>query len=133
MWPHADDASLEARRIVICDYNALLLSITGLLRISGYSVFQAHDGLAVRELCYQLPKIGLVILNSTGAGVDTPSLIGLIRRERPDLAVLHIGPSPLAGLPANVPTLPESFTADQLLRMVEFLMPEPDIAKVHAV
>ena len=55
MWPPADDASLEARRIVICDYNALVLSITGLLRISGYCVFQAHDGLAVRELCYQLP------------------------------------------------------------------------------
>jgi hypothetical protein len=133
VWPPADDASLEARRIVICDYNALLLSITGLLRISGYSVFQAYDGLAVRELCYELPKIGLVILNSTGAGVDTPSLVGLIRREHPDLAVLHIGPSPLAGLPSDVPTLPESFTADQLLKIVESLMPAPEIVNAQAV
>ena len=83
MWPPADDASIEARRIVICDYNALLLSVTGLLRISGYRVFQAHDGLAARELCYELPRIGLLILNSTGAGVDTPSLIGLIRTRAP--------------------------------------------------
>ena len=132
MWPPADDASIEARRIVICDYNALLLSVTGLLRISGYRVFQAHDGLDARELCYELPKIGLLILNSTGAGVDTPSLIGLIRQEHPDLAVLHIGPSPLAGLPSNVPTLPEAFTADQLLRIVESLMPEPELANVQA-
>ena len=132
MWPPADDASLEARRIVICDYNALLLSVTGLLRISGYRVFQAHDGLDARELCYELPRIGLLILNSTGAGVDTPSLIGLIRSEHPDLAVLHIGPSRLPGMPSNVPTLPESFTADQLLRIVESLMPEPEIANVQA-
>ncbi len=132
MWPPADDASIEARRIVICDYNALLLSVTGLLRISGYSVFQAHDGLAARELCYELPRIGLLILNSTGAGQDTPSLIGLIRSEHPHLAVLHIGPSRLPGMPSNVPTLPESFTADQLLAIVESLMPEPEGAHVQA-
>jgi CheY-like chemotaxis protein len=36
--------STKGRRIVICDYNALLLSVTGLLRMSSYSVFQAHDG-----------------------------------------------------------------------------------------
>jgi hypothetical protein len=29
----------EGRRIVICDYNALLQSVTGLLRMSGYCVF----------------------------------------------------------------------------------------------
>jgi response regulator RpfG family c-di-GMP phosphodiesterase len=131
--PRVDDASFEARRIVICDYNALLLSVTGLLRISGYSVFQAHDGLAARELCFELPRIGLVILNSTGAGMDTPSLIGLIRREQEDLAILHIGPLALPGMPSNVPTLPETFTADQLLKMVEFLMPKPEIANMEAV
>ena len=100
--------------------------------ISGYRVFQAHDGLDARELCYELPKIGLLILNSTGAGVDTPSLIGLIRSEHPDLAVLHIGPSRLPGMPSNVPTLPESFTVDQLLMIVESLMTEPEIANVQA-
>src|SRR5690349_12575028 len=38
--------STRGRRIVICDYNALLLSVTGLLRMSDYAVFQAHDGWA---------------------------------------------------------------------------------------
>lgn len=114
--------SLEGRRIVICDYNALLLSVTGLLRMSGYRVFQAHDGLAARELCHELPNIELLVLNTTGTGEDTPSLVGLIRQEHPDLPVLHIGASSLPGMPANVPTLAESFTADQLLAAVRGLL-----------
>jgi DNA-binding NtrC family response regulator len=129
--PPANDPPSKGR-IVICDYNALLLSVTGFLRMSGYRVFQAHDGLAARELCHELPNIGLLILNTTGTGVDTPSLVGLVRREHPDLPTLHIGASPLAGMPSNVPTLTESFTPDQLLRIVESLMAEPEIANVHA-
>jgi hypothetical protein len=62
----------EGRRIIICDYNALLLSVTGLLRMSGYRVFQAYDAAAVEELCFQLPKIDLVILNTFGAGGRSP-------------------------------------------------------------
>ena len=62
------------RRIVICDYNALLISVTGLLRMSGYCVFQAYDARAARELCHELPNIELLILNTTGTGTDTPSL-----------------------------------------------------------
>lgn len=114
--------SLKGRRIVICDYNALLLSVTGLLRMSGYRVFQAHDGLAARELCHELPEIELLVLNTTGTGEDTPSLVGLIRQEHPDLPVLHIGTSSLPGMPANVPTLAESFTSDQLLAAVRGLL-----------
>jgi response regulator RpfG family c-di-GMP phosphodiesterase len=129
--PLANDPSSEGRRIVICDYNALLLSVTGLLRMSGYRVFQAHDGLAARELCHELPNIGLLVLNTTGTGEDTPSLVGLIRREHPDLPILHIGTSSLAGMPSNVPTLAESFTADQLLRTVESLMAKPEITNVQ--
>jgi CheY-like chemotaxis protein len=110
--------SLEGRRIVICDYNALLLSVTGLLRMSGYCVFQAHDGQAARELCQELPDIELLVLNTLGTGTDTPSLIRTIRASHPGLPVLHIGSSVPKGLPADVPTLPESFTADELLRTV---------------
>ncbi len=128
MLPPANDPSSQGPRIVICDYNALLLSVTGLLRMSGYRVFQAYDGLAARELCHALPNIDLLILNSTGPGTDTPSLVGLIRREHADLAILHIGASRLAGMPSDVPTLAESFTADELLSAVESLMPEPEPA-----
>ena len=110
--------SPEGRRIVICDYNALLLSVTGLLRMSGYCVFQAHDGLAADELCRELPDIELLVLNTFGTGTDTPSLIRTVRASHPWLPVLHIGASVPAGLPADVPTLAESFTAEELLGAV---------------
>jgi response regulator RpfG family c-di-GMP phosphodiesterase len=117
-------APFYGRRIVICDYNALLISITGLLRMSGYCVFQAYDARAARELCHELPNIELLILNTTGTGTDTPSLVRDIRVEHPRLPVLHIGISALEGLPSDVPTLDESFTADQLLSTVGGLLPE---------
>jgi len=121
--PPAREPSSKGSRIVICDYNALLLSVTGLLRMSGYCVFQAYDAQAARELCRELPDIGLLVLNTTGTGTDTPSLVRDIREKHPDLPVLHIGVSTLEGMPANVPTLAESFTADELLLAVDALMP----------
>jgi DNA-binding response OmpR family regulator len=118
-------SSSEGRRIVICDYNALLHSVTGLLRMSGYRVFQAHDGMAARELCQELPDIELLVLNTTGTGTDTPSLVRAVRANRPSMAVLHIGSS-IQGLPDDVPTLAESFSADELLKAVGALLPPGD-------
>jgi len=115
--------SLEGRRIVICDYNALLLSVTGLLRMSGFCVFQAHDGLAARELCQELPDIALLVLNTDGTNSDTPALIRSVRVSHPGMPVLHIGESTPKGMPDNVPSLAESFTADELLETVATLLP----------
>jgi len=114
--------SFEGRRIVICDYNALLLSVTGLLRMSGFCVFQAHDGQAARELCQELPDIELLVLNTTGTGTDTPSLIRAVRVNHPGLAVLHIGASAPQDLPDDVPSLTETFTPDELLSAVGALL-----------
>jgi hypothetical protein len=91
--------------------------------MSGYCVFQAYDARAARELCRELPDIGLFILNTTGTGTDTPSLVRDVRVQQPGLPVLHIGNSTLDGMPADVPTLAETFTADQLLAAVGGLMP----------
>ncbi len=113
------------RRVVICDYNALLQSVTGLLRMSDYYVFQAYDGKAAQELCAQLPRIDLLVLNTEGTGVDTPALVRSIRTLHPGLAVLHIGTSPIPGMPVDVTHLGESFTAAQLLAAVEVLAPRP--------
>jgi DNA-binding NtrC family response regulator len=113
----------DGRRIVICDYNALLLSVTGLLRMSGFVVFQAYDARAALELCAELPNIELLILNTTGTGTDSPTLVRGIREKHPNLPALHIGPAALDGMPQNVPTLDESFTADQLLAAVRKLLP----------
>ncbi len=112
-------------RVVICDYNALLHSVTGLLRMSGYRVFQAYDGLAAQELCASLTGIQLLVLNTEGTGMDTPSLVRSIRESNPGLPALHIGSSTLPGMPSGVPTIPESFTADQLLAAVGELVQAP--------
>lgn len=109
-------------RIVICDYNQLLQSVTGLLRMSGFNVFQAYDGLAAEELCAQLDDIELLVLNTLGTGLDLSALISKVRRRHPGMPVLHIGASIPDGLPADVPTLKEDFDADALLVAVEALI-----------
>jgi DNA-binding NtrC family response regulator len=123
-------SSNEGRRIVICDYNALLQSVTGLLRMSGYVVFQAYDAAAARELCGMLPDIDMLVLNTTGTGVDSATLVRDIRVQHPHMPVLHIGNAELDGMPEDVPTLTERFTAPQLLTTVAELMPGREIATV---
>jgi hypothetical protein len=118
----------KGRRIVICDYNALLQSVTGLLRMSGYCVFQAYDAKAARELCGQLQGIEMLILNTSGTGIDSATLVRDIRERHPTLPVLHIGNRELDGMPHDVPTLAESFTAEQLLATVAGLLPAGQIA-----
>lgn len=123
-------SSLPGTRVVICDYHALLVSVTGLLRMSGYAVFQAYNGEAAKELCRELPDIGLLILNTEGTGMDLPTLVRSVREKSPGLPVLHIGSSHPADMPANVKSIAESFTADQLLAAVRGLVsaPEPVVA-----
>ena len=111
-----------AVRVVVCDYNALLLSVTGLLRMSGYYVFQAYDGNAALELCQTLPEVSLLILNTDGTGVDSPTLVRAIRERRPHLQALHVGNSLLAGMPEDVPTVHEAFTSSELLEAVSGLV-----------
>jgi CheY-like chemotaxis protein len=112
----------KGRRIVICDYNALLLSVTGLLRMSGYSVFQAHDGYAAQELCILLPRIELLVLNTYRTGIDVGQLCRNVRATLTGLPILHIGSTIPDGLPEDVPTLPEDFTAESLLMTVGALV-----------
>jgi hypothetical protein len=129
MSPERPVPSSQGRRIVICDYNALLLSVTGLLRMSGYAVFQAHDGYAAQELCVSLPNIELLVLNTYGTGIDVGELCRNVRSSRHGLPILHIGSTTPPGLPADVPTLSESFNADSLLSTVRALI-EPGLMRV---
>jgi hypothetical protein len=124
--------TIKGRRIVICDYNALLLSVTGLLRMSDYAVFQAHDGWAAQELCTVLPNIELLVLNTYRTGIDVGELCNNVRAVKPGLPILHIGSTIPDGLPDDVPTLPEDFTADSLLMTVRALV-EPGLMRTgHA-
>ena len=112
----------EKGRVIICDYNSLLQSVSGLLRMSGYYVFQAYNGEAAEELCAGLPGIGLLVLNTEGTGMDTPALVRSIRKTSRGLPVLHIGRAPIPGMPADVLHLAESFTAEELLETVRGLL-----------
>ena len=112
-----------AIRVVICDYNSLLQSVSGLLRMSGYCVFQAYNGQAAVELCAELQAIGLLVLNTEGTGMDTPALVRSVRKTSPGMSVLHIGTVPVPGMPSDVVHLAESFTAEQLLETVGALVP----------
>jgi response regulator RpfG family c-di-GMP phosphodiesterase len=114
-----------ATRVIICDYNSLLQSVSGLLRMSGYCVFQAYNGQAAVELCGGLMGIGLLVLNTEGTGMDTPALVRSIRQTSPGLPVLHIGTAPIPGMPSDVVHLAESFTAEELLETVRALVPGP--------
>ena len=116
-----------APRIIICDYNSLLQSVTGLLRMSGYAVFQAYNGEAAEELCRFIPDIDLLVLNTEGTGVDTATLVRSIRKGRPGLPVLHIGESILPGMPADVVDLPETLTPQQLLAGVATLVERSEL------
>jgi CheY-like chemotaxis protein len=122
MLPQRPVPSPEGRRIVICDYNALLLSVTGLLRMSGYSVFQAHDGWAAQELCVLLPNIELLVLNTYGTGIDVGQLCRNVRTSKRGLPILHIGANPPVGLPTDVPSVAEDFSAESLLSTVGALI-----------
>lgn len=112
----------HGERIVICNYNALLQSVTGLLRMSGYCVFEAHDGLAAEELCIELPKIQLLILNTFGTGINIGELIRRVRSHDSTMAVLHIGNLIPDGLPGDVPSVREDFSAASLLEEVGALL-----------
>ncbi len=113
---------IGAARVIVCDYNSLLQSVTGLLRMSGYAVFQAYDEEAASQLCRYMPDVDLLVLNTEGSGVNTPALVQLVRGVHPGLPVLHIGKSAIPGMPDDVRNLPETFTISELVQTVEELV-----------
>jgi hypothetical protein len=96
--------------------------------MSGYTVFQAHDGWAAQELCVLLPDIELLVLNTYGTGIDVGELCQNVRASKRGLPILHIGSTTPEGLPADVPTLAEDFNAEGLLSAVGALIQSGSIA-----
>ena len=114
--------------IVVADEKpALLDMIVRTLRAADHRVFQAYDGQAAFELSLAL-DIQLLITNTRMPGLNGAELIRHVRALLPTLPILHIqnegealnrGPD---GIPADVPTLIEPFTAEQLLAAVRPLL-----------
>jgi CheY-like chemotaxis protein len=113
--------------IVIADEKPQLLEMmVEALRSRDCCVFKAYDGVAALELTLGLRVVDLLITNTSMPGLSGPDLIRQVREEMPALPILHIanlgsGGDP-GGLPANVPTLREPFTREQLLEAVRPLI-----------
>jgi DNA-binding response OmpR family regulator len=93
------------------------------LRSANHRVFQAYDGQAAYELALALHSIDLLITNTEMPGLKGPELIRRVRTLMPALPILYIKNQGKAagiptGLPPDVPTLSEPFTAAELLAAV---------------
>lgn len=111
----------DGPRVVVCDSDPLLRSVTGVLRVNGYDVFQAYDGSAAEELC-TLPDVELLVVNGYRTGIRMAELGRRIHAAKPGLPILHIGSSLPDSLPVHVSMLAEVFTPDDLLLSVEKLI-----------
>ena len=105
----------------------VLNMIVDTLRKENHCVFQAYDGLAALELVLGLRQIDLLVTNTSMPGLNGPQLIRKVRDEMPTLPILYVKnlDSPEAtpeGLPPEVPTLREPFTAEQLVSAVRPLL-----------
>jgi DNA-binding response OmpR family regulator len=108
-------------RIVVTDDDPKLLTLlVTTLRDAGHCVFAAYDADSACELALAIADIDLLVTNTRLGTVSARDLIREVRRDKPDLAILHVGeplPNP-DGLLDDVPTLQEPFTAEELLRAV---------------
>ena len=122
--PSPSAGSSRALRIVVTDDNArLLTTIVEMLAQAGHAVFAAYDGLSACELAEYLPNLDLIISNTRICNVKVPELIVSVRAKKPWLAILHIGdPLPTDGPLANVPSLREPFTSEELLAAITALL-----------
>ena len=97
------------------------------LRQDAHLVFQAADGHDALEMSLALRKVDLLITDTHMQGLTGPQLIREVRRELPGLPILYIkntdehGGHP-DGLPQDVPTLRDPFTAEDLLGTVRSLL-----------
>ena len=114
--------------IVCTDRDRKLLDfMVSTLRQDAHLVFQAADGHDALEMCLALRKVDLLITNTHMQGMTGPQLIREVQRELPALPILYIknadghGGHP-DGLPPDLPTLPDSFTAEDLLGTVRSLL-----------
>jgi len=116
-----------AHIVVADEKRALLDMMVQTLRAANHRVFHAYDGQAAYELALALQTIDLLITNTKMPGLQGPELIRRLRTLMPALPILYIRNQGTAagspdGLPADVPTLSEPFTAEELLAQVGRLL-----------
>jgi DNA-binding response OmpR family regulator len=102
---------------------ALVGVVTQVLREAELRVFQAYDAQAAYELALAL-RADVVLTNSCVGTVAGDLLVHALRRDLPQLPILHISAGRAqdrkveARTPDDVPSLEEPFTGQELLRAV---------------
>jgi DNA-binding NtrC family response regulator len=122
--------ALDGSWIVACHDDEVVLSfLIRTLRLAGYRVVQAYDGLSCYKLALEMPALQLMVVNSRLGQMDGPALIERVRSDVPHVGVLHVGSDPDGRLPPDVPNLAEPFTAAQLLEAVGPLLEGPRLSE----
>ena len=121
-------SSPDSPRIVVGDDSpALLATTTQILREAGYTVYATYNGFSTAQAATFIAELDLLITNTRLVDLTAAQLIPSVRRQKPDLPILHIG-EPLPAVDpelANVPTLREPFTPTELRQAVEKLLHPP--------
>ena len=121
---HPPSTKSHGLRIVVTDDNPVVLAtLVQMLVKEGHAVFAAYDGQSACELAEYIPDVDLVISNTRMCNVKIPDLIVQVRAAKPWLAILHIGdPLPSTGPLANVPSLREPFSSEELVAAISSLI-----------
>lgn len=122
----SEQTAPEAGRLVLVDDDDLVRPvIADSLREAGYDVQEAATAHECIELVDRLPHIDLLISDVVMPGMDGPTMVARLRRDRPDLRVLfitgHSGQHSLAG----EQVLRKPFTNGELTRAVTLSMAQP--------
>jgi DNA-binding response OmpR family regulator len=112
-------------RIVASDDDPKLLAfVVATLRDVGHCVFSAYDAESACELALALDELDLLITNTRLGTTSARELIRAVRRQKPELPILHLGerlPNP-DGLLDDVLNLPDPITAETLVNAVQDLL-----------
>ena len=120
----------DGLNVVVADEDPVIVGqILATLRAAGFRAFHAYDGRSAVDLALELRNIHLLISNTRIADFPGVELIHQLRAERPNLPVIYLAnigrstPEIESKLPKGVPILREPFSPDQLLKIVNQLLP----------
>jgi DNA-binding response OmpR family regulator len=120
---------MPPRILVVDDEPMVRALIVRVLTDDGYEVVAVHDGRAALDAAYGAEvRYDLVVTNTWLQGASGSDVVHELRKDFPDLPVLHIDDLPpssrssYAHLPEDLPTIYKPFRVGDLRRAVRELL-----------